>query len=217
MTRIIMLGPPGAGKGTVSKLFCAKRALPYISTGDIFRANIAGKTELGKRVEAILSAGGLVNDELTNEIVRDRLSKSDCQSSGFVLDGYPRTINQAEALASMIAPGKIDFVFNVTISDEEIIRRLSSRRVCPKCKRTYNLINLPPKAQGKCDDDGAELIQRSDDLPETIRNRLSVYEKQTKPLEEFYQKTGKLFEIGNSGAPEEALSKIFKILNDKGQ
>jgi len=169
--RLIFLGPPGAGKGTMAVRVAEAASIPHISTGDIFRYNIKNQTELGKQVKAILDSGELVPDQLTIELVRDRLAQDDAKS-GFILDGFPRTVPQADALAEM-AP--VDKVINFTLSDEEVVKRLSGRRVHPGSGRTYHILFSPPKVEGKDDETGEALVQREDDQEEPIKNRLRVY------------------------------------------
>ena len=214
--RIILLGPPGAGKGTVSRLVCAHYNLPYVSTGDIFRAAVDSKSALCRKVAPILSAGHLVPDELTNELVRKRLSTEDCTHNGFLLDGYPRTLAQAQALEKMLAPRKVDYVFSISLSQEEVVRRLSARRVCPKCGRIYNLLGMKPRREGVCDGDGSALAVRDDDRLDTIKKRLEVYEKQTRPLEEKYRGEGLLVDIHEPNDSKSAYEGIYKAVGGKG-
>ncbi len=181
--RLIIFGPPGSGKGTYSSMLAPKLGIVHISTGDIFREMAKEDTELGRKVAEILKKGELVPDEIVIEIVRERISKEDCKN-GFILDGFPRTIPQAEALEKMT---KVDKVINLVVPEEVIIARLSARRVCKNCGAIYNLRTLPPKKDGICDKCGGELYQREDDKPEVIKERLRVYEEQSKPLLEFYR------------------------------
>lgn len=202
--KIVLLGAPGVGKGTVGRILCERHHLPYISTGDVFRGAVASGSPLGKKVKAILDSGALVPDDVTNEVVRERLSEPDCEY-GFLLDGYPRTIPQAEFLKSILGGDSIAAVFNLELAESEIIARLSSRRVCPKCKATYNLQFHPPVKAGVCDACGTPIVQRSDDAPAVIRTRIQVYEKQTKPLVDFYRKQGLLHVFDAKGTPEETV------------
>ena len=194
--KIIMLGAPGAGKGTQSERIGAKYGLPQISTGDIFRANLSAGTELGLKAKTYMDAGELVPDELTCDLVVDRISKEDC-ANGYILDGFPRTLAQADLLTKVLAQSgdKVDFAVNVDVPDENIIARMSGRRVCGKCGKPYHIVNMPPKTEGICDACGSELIQRKDDQAETVKNRLSVYHEQTQPLIDYYEKQGCLVTV----------------------
>ena len=211
--KIIMLGAPGAGKGTQAKQIAAKYEIPHISTGDIFRANIKEGTELGKKAKAFMDKGELVPDELTCDLVVDRISKPDA-AKGYVLDGFPRTIPQAEALTKALeARGeKIDYAINVEVPDENIIRRMSGRRACVSCGSTYHVVYAPTKVDGICDRCGKELILRDDDKPETVQNRLNVYHKQTQPLIDFYKNKGVLAEVDGTVDMEDVFNAIVKIL-----
>ena len=184
---IIMLGAPGAGKGTFSAYLEDKYQIPHISTGDIFRENIKNNTELGAKAKTYMDKGELVPDELVVSLVVDRLAADDCKK-GFILDGFPRTMAQAEALTEALkaADSGIDCAINIEAPDDFIVERMAGRRVCPKCGASYHLVNVPPKAEGICDVCGAELIQRDDDAPETVANRLNVYHEQTQPLIDYY-------------------------------
>ncbi len=202
---IVLLGPPGAGKGTVAALLKRELDVPHISTGDIFRENIKNGTSLGLKVQGILASGGLVPDEITIEMVRDRLSKDDT-ASGYILDGFPRTIAQAEALEDI---DTIDHVLNFVLSEEEIISRLSGRRLCPSTGKIYHIKSNPPKVEGIDDETGEKLIQRDDDKPEAIKHRLEVYEASTAPLIEYYKSKGNLIDIDSSPSPEEIVKRIL--------
>ncbi len=184
----IFLGPPGAGKGSLAVKVAEDYKIPHISTGDIFRANIKAQTPLGVKVKAIIDSGSLVSDDLTCELVKDRLSKDDCKN-GFILDGFPRTIPQAEMFQD-ICPDVA--VVNFQIADEIVIKRLSTRRVCKACGANYNVLTLPPKKEGVCDKCGGEIIQRDDDKQESILHRMDVYREQTEPLIKFYTDKGKI-------------------------
>ena len=185
--KIIMLGAPGAGKGTQAKMIADKYQIPHISTGDIFRANIKNGTELGKKAKEYMDQGLLVPDELVVDLVVDRLAQEDC-ANGCVLDGFPRTIPQAEALdAALAAKGEaIDYAIDVDVPDENIINRMSGRRACVACGATYHLVHIPTKVEGICDRCGEGLILRDDDKPETVKKRLGVYHEQTQPLIDYY-------------------------------
>ncbi len=201
---LIFLGPPGAGKGTMA--FRAKEHynIPHISTGDLFRAAIKNQTELGKKVKSIIDAGDLVPDELTTAIVEERLKQGDADN-GFILDGFPRTIPQAEALKKITS---IETVVNFTVTEEEVIRRLSGRRVCRGCGESFHVEFIPPAKEGVCDKCGGELYTRDDDKIEAIKNRLSVYASSTEPLINFYKNEGNLKDIDASQHPD----KVFEDL-----
>ena len=185
--KIIMLGAPGAGKGTQAKMIAKEYGIPHVSTGDIFRANIKEGTELGKEAKGYMDKGLLVPNELTVKILLDRVAKDDCKN-GYVLDGFPRTIPQAEVLEDALNKlnDKIDYAIDVNVPDENIIKRMSGRRACLKCGATYHIEHVPPKKEGICDVCGEPLVLRDDDKPETVKNRLDVYHKQTQPLIDFY-------------------------------
>ena len=206
---IIMLGAPGTGKGTVASILKEELQIPQVSTGDIFRKNMKEGTELGKLAESYISKGNLVPDEVTNGIVESRLDDSDVQN-GIILDGYPRTINQAEELDKMLEKRgkKVDLVINLTTPEEEIIERIVNRRVCSNhdCKTIYNLVLHPPVKEGICDKCGHEIIQRKDDTIETVKSRLDNYFIQTSPLVDYYEKTGKLY----SAVVSKSINKLGK-------
>jgi adenylate kinase len=198
---LVFLGPPGAGKGTIASKLADDQGIPHISTGDIFRANIKNQTELGKRVKAILDSGELVPDELTIELVKDRLQQEDAQN-GYILDGFPRTIPQAEALDGF---SNVNHVLHFVLPDEEVVRRLSGRRVHPGSGRTYHVEFDPPQVEGKDDVTGEALVTREDDQVDAVKNRLKVYRDQTAPLVDFYKNKGLLIDIDASPSPDEVL------------
>ena len=211
--KIIMLGAPGAGKGTQAKQIAGKYNIPHISTGDIFRANIKNGTELGKKAKEYMDQGQLVPDELTCDLVMDRIAEDDCKN-GFVLDGFPRTIPQAEALdAALTKIGQtMDYAIDVDVPDENIVNRMSGRRACLKCGATYHIVSIPPKKEGICDTCGSELVIRDDDKPETVQKRLDVYHEQTQPLIDFYQKKGILKSVDGTQSMDEVFGAITEIL-----
>jgi len=190
------MGLPGAGKGTQAEKISGKYNIPHISTGDMFRLAIKEGTELGKKAKSFMDQGDLVPDEVTIGIVQERLSKDDCKN-GFLLDGFPRTIAQAEALHNLLSDMKesIDFVLHVDVPEEKLVERLTGRRICPTCGATYHVIYNPPQTDGVCDKDGSKLTQRKDDTPETVKNRLAVNIKQTQPLMDFYNDKGYLVTV----------------------
>ena len=208
-----MLGAPGAGKGTQAKMIAEKFGIPHISTGDIFRANIKNQTELGKKAKAYLDEGTLVPDELTCDLVVDRIAKEDC-AKGYILDGFPRTIPQAEALTKALAKdgGAIDYAIDVDVPDSDIVRRLSGRRVCLKCGATYHTSFNPPREEGICDSCGEALVHRDDDKPETIQKRLDVYHSQTQPLIEYYHEAGCMYKVDGTRSLEDVFASICAIL-----
>ncbi|MCQ2574383.1 MAG: adenylate kinase [Treponema sp.] len=194
MNNFVFLGPPGAGKGSLAVKVAADYKIPHISTGDIFRDNIKRQTPLGVKVKAIIDSGSLVSDDLTFELVKDRLSQDDCKN-GYILDGFPRTIPQAEMLDGLVSDIKC---VNFAIADEIVIKRLSTRRVCKGCGANYNVLTLPPKVEGVCDKCGAELYQRDDDKQESILHRMDVYREQTEPLISYYTNKGKVTNVDSS-------------------
>ena len=202
--RMVFLGPPGAGKGTIAAAAKEYYGIPHISTGDLFRNNIKNETELGLKVKDILASGGLVPDSVTIEMVRNRLKEPDCEK-GFILDGFPRTIPQADALAEMT---DLDAVVDFRIAKEEVVKRLSGRRMCPSTGRIYHIVFNPPKVEGKDDETGEDLIQRPDDREEAIMHRLDVYTEQTEPLVKYYDDKGLIRAIDATAKPEE----VFELL-----
>ncbi|MDO4474149.1 MAG: adenylate kinase [Eubacteriales bacterium] len=211
--KIIMLGAPGAGKGTQAKKIAAKYEIPHISTGDIFRANIKNGTELGKKAKTYMDQGLLVPDELVVDLVVDRLNQDDCKK-GFVLDGFPRTIPQAEALTEALQSlgQSMDFAIDVNVPDQNIINRMSGRRACVGCGATYHIVYAPTKTEGICDHCGGELILRDDDKPETVENRLKVYHEQTQPLIDYYTKAGILHTVDGTVDIEDVFKAVTDIL-----
>ncbi len=211
--KIIMLGAPGAGKGTQAKMIADKYQIPHISTGDIFRANIKNGTELGKEAKKYMDQGLLVPDELTVKILLDRVAQPDC-ANGYVLDGFPRTIPQAEVLDKALTElnDKIDYAINVDVPDENIVKRMSGRRACVACGATYHIEHIPPKKEGICDKCGETLILRDDDKPETVLNRLKVYHDQTQPLIDFYTKKGVLKSVDGTVDMQDVFASIVAIL-----
>ena len=211
--KIIMLGAPGAGKGTQAKQIADKYNIPHISTGDIFRANIKNGTELGKKAKEYMDQGLLVPDELTCDLVMDRIQQEDCVN-GFVLDGFPRTIPQAEALTAALdnINQKMDFAVDVDVPDESIVNRMGGRRACLNCGATYHIISIPTKVEGICDRCGNEVVLRDDDKPETVQKRLSVYHEQTKPLIDYYGAQGILQSVDGTQPMEKVFEDIIAIL-----
>lgn len=211
--KIIMLGAPGAGKGTQAKQIADKYSIPHISTGDIFRANIKNGTELGKKAKQYMDQGALVPDELTCDLVVDRIQQDDCKN-GFVLDGFPRTIPQAEALDAALGKinEKMDYAIDVDVPDENIVNRMSGRRACLNCGATYHLISIPPKVEGICDRCGSEIVLREDDKPETVQKRLKVYHEQTQPLIDYYKNQGILKSVDGTQPMDEVFKAIVTIL-----
>lgn len=207
---IVLMGLPGAGKGTQADKIVEKYAIPHISTGDMFRAAIKGGTELGLKAKSFMDDGALVPDEVTIGIVRERLSKSDCDN-GFLLDGFPRTVPQAEALDALLLDldKNVEHVLNIQVEQEELIKRLTGRRICKECGTAYHLVFNPPQVDGVCDKDGGELYQRADDNPETVTNRLEVNMKQTQPLLDYYGDKGVLTNING----QQDIHKVFADLN----
>lgn len=213
--KIIMLGAPGAGKGTQAKQIAAKYSIPHISTGDIFRANIKNGTDLGKKAKEYMDQGLLVPDELTCDLVVDRIQQDDCKK-GYILDGFPRTIPQAEALdAALEKLGEsMDYAINVEVPDENIVNRMGGRRACTSCGATYHVVYNAPAKENVCDSCGAELVLRDDDKPETVQKRLGVYHDQTQPLIDFYTKKGIIAEVDGTMDMKDVFVAICKIIGE---
>lgn len=211
--KIIMLGAPGAGKGTQAKQIADKYSIPHISTGDIFRANLKAGTELGMKAKEYMDQGLLVPDELTCDLVMDRIAQDDCKN-GFVLDGFPRTIPQAEALDAALTKidQKMDYAVDVDVPDENIINRMSGRRACLNCGATYHIVSIPTKVEGVCDRCGNQVVLRDDDQPETVQKRLEVYHAQTQPLIDYYKKQGILKSVDGTQSMESVFDAIVEIL-----
>ena len=213
--KIIMLGAPGAGKGTQAKKIAEKYQIPHISTGDIFRANIKGGTELGMNAKTFMDQGMLVPDEITIGMLMDRIGQEDC-INGYVLDGFPRTIPQAESLTKALAERgeKVDYAINVDVPDENIINRMSGRRACLGCGATYHITFNPPVKEGICDTCGQELVLRADDKPETVKKRLDVYHQQTQPLIDYYKNAEVLAEVDGTQPMDAVFQGIVEILGE---
>ncbi len=213
---LILLGAPGVGKGTQAHAIVAEKGLPQISTGDILRSEVKKGTDLGKQAEGFMTAGNLVPDDLIIAMIKNRLAEDDCKN-GFILDGFPRTVPQADALSA--AGIVIDKVIEITVSDEEIIKRITGRMTCPVCGKIYNKYFSQPKEEMKCDNDGATLSVRADDNEETVKNRLATYKKQTEPLVNYYSQKSKdgathYYSINGSGTVEEIKERIFEVLKN---
>ena len=213
--KIIMLGAPGAGKGTQAKMIAEKCGIPHISTGDIFRANIKNGTELGAKAKEYMDKGLLVPDELVCDLVVDRIQQADCEK-GYILYGFPRTIPQAEALENALnaIEQKLDYAIDIDVPDENIINRMSGRRACVGCGATYHVLFNPTKVEGKCDVCGESLILRDDDKPETVKKRLDVYHTQTQPLIDFYTERKVLVEVDGTQSMDKVFDDIMKILGE---
>ena len=216
MLRAVLLGPPGAGKGTQAVRLVEKYEIPHISTGDIFRKNIKEGTELGKKAQEYMNAGALVPDELVVDLVKDRLQQDDCKN-GFLLDGFPRTIFQAEKLDEFLSESnlKMDIVINLKVEKEALIKRLTGRRVCKDCGASYHIVNIPPKKEGVCDICGGELIQRKDDNIETVENRINVYEEQTASLIGYYKEAGSLVDFDGEASLDEVFDAIVQAIGEQ--
>ena len=207
---IVLLGPPGIGKGTVAVKLSQKLKIPHIATGDMLRENVSEKTKLGIKAKSYMDSGALVPDDLVIEMVKERLQRKDCKK-GFILDGFPRTINQAEKIGKKIKIGK---VINLQADDNVIVQRLSKRRVCSKCGSIYHLDYIKPKKEGICDKCNGELYQREDDKPAAIKERLRVYGEKTEPLVNYYMKKGILADVDGSGTPEEEFELVLKAVSN---
>ena len=215
MLRTILLGPPGAGKGTQAVKIVEKYGVPHISTGDIFRENIKNGTELGKKAQEYMNRGELVPDDLVIDLATSRLLEPDC-ANGFLLDGFPRTVYQAEKLDEFLAAhdSKIDVVLDIAVEKEELITRLTGRRVCKTCGASFHVVSVPPKQEGICDFCGGELIQRADDNLETVTNRIEVYEAQTMPLVDYYENAGNIAHINGAASLEDVFGDIVKAIGE---
>ncbi len=211
--RIVLLGAPGAGKGTLAKDLVRFLNVPHISTGDMFREAVSSGSDLGKQVEQILKTGALVPDEIVNELVKERLSRRDCRN-GFIFDGYPRTVQQALALDEMLKEmdQKLDAVLYLKVDEDVVVKRLTNRRICPRCGRIYNLLSMPPEEDELCDDCKVKLIQRDDDREEVVRNRFRVYNELTAPLIDYYERKGILLELDSSTDHEVVVEKTLNLL-----
>ena len=213
--KIVMLGAPGAGKGTQAEIIAEKYNIPHISPGDIFRATLKNGTELGKKAKVYMDAGELVPDSLTCDLVMDRIAQDDC-AEGYILDGFPRTIPQAEVFTKALAEKgmKVDYAIDVDVPDDNIVKRMAGRRSCPNCGSIYHVEFMPPKKEGICDSCGTELVQRADDQPDTVLNRLRVYHEQTQPLIDFYKEAGCLYSVDGTKKQDEVFADIIAILED---
>ena len=211
--RIMVLGPPGAGKGTQASRLAAELGIPHIATGDMFREAAAEDTSTGRRIRQIMDSGELISDEITNQLVRERLGRKDARN-GFILDGYPRNLEQAATLDGILdrLGSKIDLVIKFMVRGDDIVRRLSGRRICPICRTVYHMATQPPKRDEVCDSDGASLIRRDDDLEETTLRRLEVYGQQTKPLYDLYAERGLLKEMDATGPPDEVFQRLVAVV-----
>jgi adenylate kinase len=210
---LILLGPPGAGKGTQAKLLAKELKVPHISTGDMFRDHTSRNTELGQRVKAIISSGGLVPDEMTNEMVTERLSRPDVKG-GFILDGFPRTIPQAQFLEKLFADTgrRLDRTVSYEVDEAALVERISGRRSCPSCGAAYHIVGNPPQREGACDRDGTPLVLREDDRPENVLRRMQEYAAKTEPLRRFYAERGLLSAVDGMGAPDAILTETRRLL-----
>ncbi len=219
--RIVILGPPGSGKGTQAQKISERYQIPHISTGDIFRENIENNTDLGKEAKKYINKGELVPDDLVIEMMDERVHHEDVQNAGYgyLLDGFPRTVAQAEALQELNVRNKseLDYVINLQVPFDILVHRISGRRVCPKCKATYHIKHNKPIKEGVCDFDGTPLLQRADDIEETVKNRVSVYQQRSEPLIDYYQKLGKVVNINGLQHLDDVFSDIVKAIDGDGQ
>jgi len=206
---IVLLGPPGIGKGTAAVKLSKKLNIPHIATGDMLRENVSNKTELGIKAKSFMDKGALVPDELVIEMIKERLNRDDCKN-GFILDGFPRTINQAGEIAKAV---KIERVVNIQVSDDVIVDRLSKRKVCEKCGFTYHLEYIKPNREGICDKCSGTLYQREDDKPEAVKERLKVYKEKTEPLINYYKKKGLIVDVDGSGTPDEEFKLVLEAVS----
>ncbi len=215
MKRVVLLGPPGAGKGTQATGISAKYNIPHISTGDIFRANVKQGTPLGVKAKEYMDKGLLVPDELVCDLVEDRISQADC-ANGYLLDGFPRTVFQAEHFDAFLKSKgqELDSVVDIEVAEDILLPRMIGRRVCRSCGKPYHVLTMPPKVEGVCDDCGGEVYQRDDDKEETVRNRFNVYNEQTSPLIDYYQKSGKLAPVDGAKTPDEVFGAIIALLGE---
>lgn len=213
---LVLMGAPGSGKGTYAKMLKDIFAVPHISTGEMFRKAIQDGTELGKLAQSLIDKGNFVPDEITNELVKQRIAEEDCKN-GFLLDGYPRNLNQAYAFTEILKELNIDLdaVINLDVAEEEIIKRIVNRRMCSKCGAGYNTVTMPPKVEGICDACNSPLYTRADDNEETVKVRLSVYNEQTKPLVEYYEALNKIININSNQSIEKVVNEIVKAVEDK--
>ncbi|MGJ8454958.1 adenylate kinase [Pseudothermotoga sp. U03pept] len=211
--RLVLLGAPGAGKGTLAKDLVNHLNIPHISTGDMFREAVAAGTELGRKVQSIIQSGALVPDEIVNQVVEERLKKDDCRS-GFIFDGYPRTVPQAVTLDEILSKisAKLDAVISLEISEEVVVKRLTNRRVCPKCGRIYNMISMPPKNDELCDDCQVKVVVRDDDREEVVRRRYRLYHELTEPLVDYYRKKGILIQVNSEVDHQDLVKKVLDRL-----
>lgn len=210
MLRVVFLGPPGAGKGTQASRLASERGVPHLSTGDLLRAAVAARSALGLEAEGHMTAGRLVPDDLVFRILAERLSRDDA-GQGFVLDGFPRNLAQAERLRAMTP---LDAVIAFDLPREVLVDRLAGRRVCPRCQAVYHLTGSPPRTPGRCDRDDTELVQRPDDRPEAVATRLEVYDRQTAPLLDYYERAGLLRPVAALGSPDEVAARLRRALHD---
>ena len=216
MKIVVLLGPPGAGKGTQASKIAKKYSIPHISTGDIFRHNVKEGTSLGKKVKSYMDQGHLVPDELVCNLVEDRLSESDC-ANGYLLDGFPRTVFQAQHFDASLEKNnhEISVVLDIRVSEAILLNRMIGRRICKNCGKLYHVTNMPPKKEGVCDVCGGEVYQRADDSVETVKNRFRVYTEQTSPLTEYYEKIGKLIPLDGAQEPDVLFVQICDLLESK--